>query len=65
MNNLAGKKYGKLTVLSSTMKVKEKYYWNCVCECGNERLVRSDKLTKTLSCGCDSIIKRGRPAKSN
>ncbi len=54
--NIIGKKFGRLTVLSFSHydKAKERNYWNCLCECGNE-VVRSTcdlKSSKTPSCGC-------------
>lgn len=59
VNNLVGKKFGKLTV-------KERYYgddiknkrkkvvWLCECECGNMKPVIVDDLRsgKVQSCGC-------------
>lgn len=48
-----GERHGRLTVLSlSDKRSGRKTYWNCVCDCGNEKLVRSDSLKTTKSCGC-------------
>ena len=60
MNDLIGKRFGRLTVLSfdHMKKVKNshrtKSYWLCQCDCGNKKVVRSDCLTtgNTKSCGC-------------
>jgi hypothetical protein len=58
MNNradLINKKIGKLTVISfNEEKETRRGYWNCVCECQNMIIVRTDKLQdgSTLSCGC-------------
>lgn len=53
--DLAGKKFGMLTVLSlnphrgSSGEVK----WNCLCECGSDCIVSSNSLRSgTKSCGC-------------
>ena len=53
--NLAGNKYGKLTVISLHERgARRRYLWNCICECGGEKIVAQDLLTcgKTKSCGC-------------
>ena len=51
--DLTGQKFGKLTVLNFAYTKKHKYY-NCKCECGNEKITRGSQLTsgKTISCGC-------------
>lgn len=51
--NLAGKKFGRLTALYR-VKRKRGTYWKCSCDCGNIVSVRSDrlKLGTTQSCGC-------------
>lgn len=48
--NITGQRYGKLTVKSYVGKSK----WLCVCDCGNETVVRQGNLTgcHTKSCGC-------------
>ncbi|HHY74261.1 MAG TPA: hypothetical protein GX497_13765 [Bacillus bacterium] len=65
--NLIGQVFGRLTVLSKVEGYKKdrKSYWMCVCECGNEKVVRADSLKsqKTTSCGCynvDSHKKHGQ-----
>lgn len=52
--DLTGKRFGKLVVLGIDKTVKNKVYWKCQCDCGNEKVVRSDNLTRnvTKSCGC-------------
>lgn len=56
--NLTGEKFGRLTVIGVSKKVesgnRERYYWRCKCDCGNEKEVRTDCLTSGLvkSCGC-------------
>jgi len=60
--DLVGQKYGRLTVLEEVPKpdsLKGKYrrYWNCKCDCGNEKTVEHGRLRcgMTKSCGCLSI----------
>lgn len=50
--NLKGKKFGKLTVLS--LNKTDKYtYWDCLCECGNTKIIRGNNLVRDVeSCGC-------------
>ena len=55
--DLTGNKYGRLTVIEldhiKKTEKRSRTYWKCICECGNEIVVRSDSLgTTTLSCGC-------------
>lgn len=56
--DLTGERFGRLEVLGVARKVtsgkRERYYWACRCDCGNEKEVRTDCLTSGLvkSCGC-------------
>jgi len=61
-NDLTGKKFDKILVLSFNKKVEKgknsKYYWNCRCDCGKEfvreRSSLLNKRNKNKSCGCYS-----------
>ncbi len=50
-------KFGKLTALGLTEKRKDGIlYWNCLCECGNIKIIRGSILRKkSRSCGCVKI----------
>lgn len=60
--DLLGMRFGKLVVESEAeplmveggTKKRTYYRWNCVCDCGNRCIVRSQELLagKTVSCGC-------------
>lgn len=53
--DLAGQKFGRLTVLYELPERKNgKIQWRCRCDCGNEKDVLSTSLTSghTQSCGC-------------
>ena len=57
--NIAGNKYGRLLVLERaedyvTPKGQHSTQWLCVCDCGNECVVRAVYLKRkhTVSCGC-------------
>ena len=55
MNDLIGRKFGRLTVLERYPEKKKGYIqWVCECQCGNIIVVRSDLLKSgnTRSCGC-------------
>jgi len=49
-NDITGNKYNMLTVLGYVGSSK----WNCKCECGNTKILRTAKITtgQTMSCGC-------------
>lgn len=52
--NLTGKTFGYLKVISYSHKQGKRSYFNCLCVCGNTLVVRSDGLKSghTKSCGC-------------
>jgi len=53
--DLTGKKFGMLTVESFAYTNKaRKAYWDCLCDCGERKVVAGDKLRggRTKSCGC-------------
>lgn len=52
--DLVGKKFGRLTVLSKEPSESRKARWLCRCDCGNEKILGTNRLTsgKTRSCGC-------------
>jgi len=54
--DLKGKKFGKLLVKEFAGHKNNLRQWLCVCDCGNEKIVRGGHLTKgfTKSCGCES-----------
>lgn len=52
--NLTGRVFGRLTVQGKGERQGRKLMWQCLCECGTPKAVRSDHLTRGLvvSCGC-------------
>lgn len=53
--NLAGQKFGRLTVISKEGVDKNfNSLWRCVCDCGGETITRSFMLNsgRAKSCGC-------------
>ena len=52
---MAGKKFGRLTVIRRADGVgNERAHWECECDCGNHKVVSGDHLRSghTQSCGC-------------
>lgn len=54
IQNLVGKRYGKLMVVSRASNKGKDTYWNCKCDCGNYVTVLGDNLkhNRQTSCGC-------------
>lgn len=54
INDLRGKRFGRLVVLEKAESRNGKTYWKCHCDCGKEKEVYSFALTSghTNSCGC-------------
>lgn len=57
INDLTGKKFGKLTVVCDSGKRRGGrggIIWQCLCECGESKLIRQDALVsgRAVSCGC-------------
>lgn len=55
MDDLRGKRFGKLIVLEDSGERKRRnIVWKCICDCGNITMVKADNLKtgKTKSCGC-------------
>ena len=58
--DLTGQQFGKLTVLNFAYVKGRQKYWNCICECGNQKVVKGSSLTtgETVSCGCKNSENR-------
>lgn len=54
VNDLRGKRFGRLLVIGVDDRGTKKTYWYCQCDCGNVKSIRSDALIggMTHSCGC-------------
>ena len=52
--NISGQRFGHLTAVEKTKIDSHGAYWLCACDCGNEKVVRMDRLRsgKSKSCGC-------------
>lgn len=49
-NNITGEKFGKLTAIKFSHRIKGNYYWLFKCDCGKEKIIRKGSGIK--SCGC-------------
>jgi len=54
LNDIAGKKIGRWTVVALDSIRNTNAYWRCVCECGSEKAVAAMTLRngQSQSCGC-------------
>jgi hypothetical protein len=54
LKDLTNQKFGRLTVIERAGSAGNQSTWKCLCECGNEKIVRSSSLRcgDTKSCGC-------------
>lgn len=64
LKDLTGLRYGRLTVLRFSEMRGRKSLWECQCECGRVKIIRSDNLQSgdSTSCGCykqDLLTKHG------
>lgn len=67
-NDLRGKVFHMLTVLEfSHMDKNNGAKWRCVCECGNESIVATSRLSKghTKSCGCLRALEASKVVKTH
>jgi hypothetical protein len=60
--DLAGRRFGRLVVISRKPAKRRRAYWNCLCDCGNTTVVLGSELLRkrtgrTGSCGCASLEK--------
>lgn len=65
--DLTGQRFGKLVVIEyAGRNERRESLWRCMCDCGNESIVRGDVLRRgtTKSCGCGKGLKHGYHKKS-
>jgi len=65
---IAGKRFGRLTVKEETQKTGTKTRWLCICDCGRSVSVATTNLVSgnTQSCGClQSELASARAIKRN
>ncbi|MBD5083988.1 MAG: HNH endonuclease [Clostridiales bacterium] len=62
--DLTGQRYGCLTVLGSAENVGSRTAWRCLCDCGQETVVKTHHLRcgHTKTCGCQNGPGGPRPA---
>ena len=54
--NLAGQRYGKLTVIAPAANIGRDTAWLCRCDCGAETTVKTAYLRRgtVRTCGCNT-----------
>lgn len=69
--DISGERFGRLLAIeeSGRNKIDRSIMWECLCDCGNTKRVRSYNLISgsTKSCGClrrELTIERGRKSKT-
>ena len=52
--DLAGRRFGRLTVVAQAAHIGKQTAWDCVCDCGGAKRTLGNSLTRgvTASCGC-------------
>lgn len=52
--DIAGRRFGRLEVISLIESSNQRRFWQCKCDCGVEKIVEGHSLRrgKVLSCGC-------------
>ena len=55
--DLTGKRFGQLTVVEYSHSHllpsgQKRVMWKTLCDCGNESIISSANIKKTISCGC-------------
>lgn len=57
--DLTDDKFGNLKVLEKSGRINRQITWKCICDCGNETIVRSRSLRDgtSTSCGCRMSFK--------
>lgn len=63
--NIVGKKFGKLTVVKLAYVKDKASFWDCICDCGKQKVVKGSELTanRVKSCGClqkETLIERNK-----
>ena len=60
--DIAGKKYNRLTLVRPAYKKGTRWIWECLCDCGNITFLESYavKSGHTKSCGCLYLETRGK-----
>ena len=64
--DLTGQRFGHLVVIEyAGRNERRESLWRCLCDCGNESIVRGDVLRRgtTESCGCGKGLKHGHHRK--
>lgn len=52
--DLTGQRYGRLTLLRVHSRRNKRIFWECICDCGNTKVINAHSIRRGLSrsCGC-------------
>lgn len=66
LQDLTGKQFGRLTVLSREPSLPPQYRtrWKCVCLCGNTKVIHGSSLKRGLTSSCGCLSKEVTKARS-
>ena len=64
--DLRGLTFGRLSVLREASAVNERTRWECLCQCGTLKIIKTEALKRgaTVSCGCQKRENVGKAAKA-
>ncbi len=67
LDDLTGKRFGRLVVQYRAPNIKRKTMWHCICDCGAEKDVEASSLKcgDTKSCGCYHNENQGNLARTH
>jgi hypothetical protein len=59
--DITNNRFGKLVAIRVSHQIDKLYYWKCICDCGNEKIISGNRLRsgKTKSCGCIVKVQNG------
>lgn len=59
--DLSGRRFGRLVVVRFHSRSEKRTRFSCLCDCGNEPVVRADTLLSGSSTSCGCLRQRQRP----
>lgn len=64
--DITGQRFGKLVVLGKgESKGPGRTTWNCLCDCGNKKIIRGDALKSGYTKSCGQCLRNEKAIKSS